>query len=191
MGEKKKRKHSVGKIDRLPPELKFTVEQMIASRKYYYKDIVGFLKENGELVSLMCVQRFAEKYRVSLEQIQVIQENFRALSEEVEKYPNMDTMEPILRIASHHALTALTSSKDEQWKNMDPEKLLSSVTSLIRAVSYKRKTDLANKTDQEAALDANKALLGDLLGKKHPELFKQVMDALDQEQALLQDTEDV
>ncbi|GHU80407.1 hypothetical protein FACS1894191_5640 [Clostridia bacterium] len=185
----RKRRRSVGKIDKLPELLKDTVEQMLLVGRTY-KEIVAFLRDNSQTVSQMSVHRYAEKYLATVETLQLAQENFRMISEEIDKYPDLDTTEVILRIASQQVLSALTRAKEEQWEDVEPDKLLKNATALIRAVSYKRKTDLANKTGQEAALDANKTLLSDLLGKKHPELFKQVIDALEQEQELLQDTED-
>lgn len=66
---------------------------------------------------------------------------------------------------------------------MEPDKLLKEASSLIRAAGYKRRVDLQNKTDTEAALDASQALLADVLGKQHPELYEQVMAVLKQEKA--------
>lgn len=50
--EQKERRRSTGKVDRLPPELKDTVEQMLLTG-CTYKEIVTFLKENGEEMSQM------------------------------------------------------------------------------------------------------------------------------------------
>ena len=51
MMEQKERRRSTGKVDRLPPELKDTVEQMLLTG-CTYKEIVAFLKENGEEMPL-------------------------------------------------------------------------------------------------------------------------------------------
>ena len=45
--EQERRRRSTGKVDRLPPELKDTVEQMLLTG-CTYKEIVAFLKANGE-----------------------------------------------------------------------------------------------------------------------------------------------
>jgi len=189
MNGEKPRKRSIGKIDKLPPELRYTVEQMLVSRQYYYKDIVAYLKENGQQVSLMSVQRYAGKYLATVEMLQLTQENFRMLAEEVEKYPDLDFTEVGLRIAGQHMLNALTSTSAEQWEEVAPDKIVKNLTALSRAVSYKRKTDIEIKTDQETALDANKTLLYDVL-KKHPDLYKQVMEVVKAEQKLLQEGDD-
>jgi hypothetical protein len=183
---RRKRNRSSGKIDRLPEHLKDAVEQMLLAGKTY-REIVAFLKDNDQSVSQMSVCRFAEKYLATVEMLQMSQENFRMMSEEVETYPNLDTTEVIMRIASQQVLSALTSAPAESWEGIDPDKLLKNGAALIRAAAYKRKTDGAVKTDRETALEANKSLLFDVLAKKHPSLYKQVMDAVNQEQALIRE----
>ena len=46
--EQERRRRSTGKVDRLPPELKDTVEQMLLTG-CTYKEIVAFLKETHGL----------------------------------------------------------------------------------------------------------------------------------------------
>lgn len=185
MGRRKQNRSS-GKIDRLPEPLRDTVEQMLLGG-LTYREIVAFLKDNSQEVSQMAVCRYARKYLATVEMLKLSQENFRMMADEVDKYPNLDTTEVIMRIASQQVLGALTSTTAEQWEGEEPDKLLKNATALIRAAAYKRKTDLANKTEQEAALEANKALLFSVLSKKHPELYRQVMEAIKREQAILQE----
>ncbi len=184
----RKRNRSSGKIDQLPPHLKDTVEQMLlVGRKYW--EIVAFLKDNAYPVSQMAVCRYAQKFLATVEMLQVAQENFRMISEQIDKYPNLDTTEAITRIANQQVLNALTSAPAQVWEEVEPDKLLKNATALIRATAYKRKTDMDVKSDMETALEANKSLLFDVLAKKHPELYDQVMDAVRQEQAALQTRE--
>lgn len=176
----RKRNRSSGKIDTLPDELKDTVEQMLLSGQSY-REIVEFLSQNNVSVSQMSVCRYAGKYLASVEMLRMSQENMRMIVEEMDKYPNLDTTEAILRVASQNVFNAIAGMDQEAWETMAPDKLLKEATSLIRAAGYKRRVDLQNKTDTEAALDASQALLADVLGKQHPELYQQVMAALKQE----------
>jgi hypothetical protein len=180
----KRRNRSSGVIDRLPAYLKEAVEQMLLGGRTY-REIVSFLRDNEKEVSQMAICRYASKYLATVEMLHVAQENFRLIGEQIEKYPNLDTTEAIMRIANQQVLNALTSAPSDVWEDTDPDKLLKNATALIRATAYKRKADLEVKTDMEAALEANKSLLFDVLAKKHPELYKQVMAALKQEQFLL------
>lgn len=184
----KKRRRRTGKIDRLSPELRSNVESMLRAG-VTYREIVAFLQENEQMVSQMCVQRFAERYLATVEMLTVAQENFRMLAEEVDKYPGMDTTEVILRVASQQALSAIANTSSEQWENVPPEKLLQNATALVRVAAYKRKTDLAVKTEQEQAIEGNKALLAELLSTKHPALYSEVMAAIKQEQLILEEVD--
>ncbi len=188
MAARKRRNRSSGKIDRLPEHLKDTVNQMLLNG-FTYREIVVFLKDQGQELSQMSVHRYAEKYLATVEMLQMSQANFKLLAEEVEKYPDLDFSEVGLRIAGQHMLNALTSTQAEQWEDVAPDKIVKNLTALTRAVSYKRKTDQELKTEQEAAMDANKTLLYDIL-KKHPELYKQVMEVVKAEQELLQESEE-
>lgn len=181
MCAQKKRKRSVGKIDRLPDHLRDAVNQMLPHCTY--KQIVTFLKDNGHELSQMAVHRYAAKYLASVEILRMSQENFKLLAEEVDKHPGLDFSEVGLRIAGQHMLNALTSIQSERLEDVDPDKIVKNLTALTRAVSYKRKTDMELKTRQEAAMDANKTLLYDVL-KKHPDLYKQVIEVVKAEQAL-------
>ncbi len=176
----RKRNRSSGKIDALPEELKSTVEQMLLSGEPY-REIVEYLSQNNVSVSQMSVCRYASKYLASVEMLKMSQENMQMMMEEMDKYPNLDATEAILRVASQNVFNAITSVAPEDWEGIQPDKLLKEASSLIRAAGYKRRVDLQNKTDTDAALDASQALLADVLGKQHPELYQQVMDALKQE----------
>lgn len=175
-----KRRRSVGKIDRLPSELRDTVEQMLLNG-FYYKDIVAYLQENGVALSQMAVKRFADKYLATVETLKIAQENFRLIADEVEKYPNLDATEILLRISSQHVLNALTNISDDDWEDAEASDIIKNATALVRAASYKHKVDLQSKSKEQAALEANKTLMFEVLARKNPDLYQQVMDALKQE----------
>lgn len=97
--EQKERRRSTGKVDRLPPELKDTVEQMLLTG-CTYKEIVTFLKENGEEMSQMAICTYAKKYLATVEMITVAQSNFSMLMDEMNRYPDLDTSEALIRLAT-------------------------------------------------------------------------------------------
>lgn len=105
--EQERRRRSTGKVDRLPPELKDTVEQMLLTG-CTYKEIVAFLKANGEEMSQMAICTYARKYLATVEMINVAQSNFSMLMDEMNRYPDLDTSEALIRLASHHVLNALS-----------------------------------------------------------------------------------
>lgn len=172
-----KRKRSVGKIDRLPLDLKGTVEQMLLTG-HTYKEIVNFLKDNGEELSQMAVCTYAKRYLATVEMVNIAQNNFSMLMDEMQKYPDLDTSEALIRLTSHHVINALTSLSEEQLKDVPVDKLIRETNSLIRAASYKKRIEVQNQENFEAGLDAVKALVFEAMAKEKPELYKQVNEFL-------------
>lgn len=182
----RRRNRSTGVIGKLDEPLKDAVEQMLLAGETY-RGIVEFLQQNDVTLSQMAVCRYARKYLATVEQLKLSQENMRMMMEEMDKYPDLDTTEAILRVASSNVFNAISSVPQEGWEDANPMKLLKEATGLIRAAGYKRRVDMQNKTGREAALDANQSLLFDVLAKKHPELYGQVVAAINAEKELAQE----
>ncbi len=170
------RKHS--KIDSLDPPLKDTVEQMLLAG-VKYSDIVDFLKDNEIEISIASVCRYAKSLNANLHQLKIAQENFRVLMEEMEKYPQLDTTEAIIRLMSHNILDAMQNAEDGYWQSMDPEKMIANVNGLIRASAYKQQIDLKNKDILAQGFDAVKELVFSAMAKEAPELYTKVVEFLD------------
>ena len=167
--ESKERRRSIGKVDRLPPELKDTVEQMLLTGSTY-KEIVTFLKENGEEMSQIAICTYAKKYLATVEMINVAQ----MLMDEMNRYPDLDTSEALIRLSSHHVMNALTNIDEEQMKDVPIEKLIKETNGLIRAAAYKKRIEVQNRDNYEAGLEAVKSLVFEAMAKDNPELYKQV-----------------
>ena len=157
--EQERRRRSTGKVDRLPPELKDTVEQMLLTG-CTYKEIVAFLKANGEEMSQMAICTYARKYLATVEMINVAQSNFSMLMDEMNRYPDLDTSEALIRLASHHVLNALTNVDEEQMKEVP--------------AAYKKRIEVQNKENYEAGLEAVQSMVFETMAKDNPELYRQV-----------------
>ena len=174
--EQERRRRSTGKVDRLPPELKDTVEQMLLTG-CTYKEIVAFLKANGEEMSQMAICTYARKYLATVEMINVAQSNFSMLMDEMNRYPDLDTSEALIRLASHHVLyVEYPSAKGfkEQMKEVPIEKLIKETNGLIRAAAYKKRIEVQNKENYEAGLEAVQSMVFETMAKDNPELYRQV-----------------
>lgn len=171
----RRRKHS--KIDALDPALKQAVEQMLLDGSTY-ADIVAFLADNGVGLSTASVCRYAQAYNANLQMLQVAQENFRRMMDEVERYPDLDMTEVIARIVSQRLLDALMAAPDEAWQSADINKLITEANGLIRAVAHKRRSDAQNQQAEEAGLDAVKSLVFATMAKERPDLYNQVAQYL-------------
>lgn len=166
------RKHS--KIDTLPPEMKATVEEMIMDGSATYSDIVAYLEQQGYSLSVSSVCRYAQGYVENLQTLQIAQANFRNMLDELERYPDLDTTEALVRVASQNLMTALTSKKDEDWSAVSVDKLMNQISGLTRAVAYKKRVELQNKSDIEAGTGDLKSALWSAMAKERPDLYKQV-----------------
>ena len=176
MGEKAgNRKHS--KIDALDPALKETVEQMLLSGSTY-SEIVDFLRESGVGISVASVCRYARTYQASVQMLSIAQENFRRMMDELDKYPNLDTTEAIIRLTSQNMLNALVNSSEEDWQGVSIDKMLRESNALIRAAAYKKRVEIQNQDTTEAGLEAVKSLVWEAMAKERPDLYRQVNDFL-------------
>ena len=166
----KGKRRIVGKIDKLSPALKDTVDQMLMSGESY-REIVQYLAKNEEIVSQSCVYRYARRFLASAEELRMVQENQRMIMTELDRYPNLDPMEAILRLSAQRIFDAVVGMKYEQWENVSADKLMAQVTGLARAIAYKKGVDVKTKSEAEIALEANQSLLYDVLKKENPKLY--------------------
>lgn len=169
------RKHS--KIDALEPALKETVEQMLLTGSTY-REIVDYLGENGVGISTSSVFRYAQDYLASVQTLAIAQENFRRMMDELDKYPDLDTTEAIIRLTSQNLLNALANSSEEDWQGVSVDKMLREANALVRAAAYKKRVDIQNQDAAEAGLEAVKSLVFEAMAKEQPELYRQVNEFL-------------
>jgi len=165
------RKHS--KIDQLDPTVKETVDEMIKTGAYY-REIVDYIKSNGISVSLAAVGRYAKNLMTTLDSLRMSQENFRAIMEETEKYPNLDVTEGILRLLSGHMLEAVSKMPEEQLKELDFDTLSKNAVALMRAAAYKKQIDIKNKDILENGAEQFQSLIFEAMAKERPDLYKEV-----------------
>ena len=175
MGRNNRR--ACGKIDKLPPDLKDTVDQMLVSGQTY-REIVSYLADNGEQLSQAAVSRYAQRFLANAQQLRIAQENFRMILTETERYPELDPAEAILRMASQKVFDAVSKLGETELECISPEELLRQATALCRAVAYKKKSDTAVKSDKQIALEANQSLLYDTIKKNNPRLYNKLMDEI-------------
>lgn len=171
------KRRAVGKIDKLPVELKDTVDQMLLTGQTY-REICRYLAENEVQLTQASVSRYARRFLASANELRIAQENFRMILAETERYPDLDPAEAILRLASQKAFEALSLIGEDSWQDATPEKILANATALARAVAYKKKIDTDVKSDEMIALDNNQTLLYENLRKRNPALYQKLLDEI-------------
>ncbi len=176
MEKRQNRKHS--KIDSLTPELKETVEQMLLGG-CTYAEIVDYLQEQGVGISTASICRYAKNYNANLEMLNIAQENFRRMMDEMEKYPDLDTTEAIIRLSSQHIFNALANTTEADWSDVNIAKLLKETNGLIRAAAYKKHIEVQDQNTTETGLEAVKNMVFEAMAKERPDLYRQVAQYLE------------
>lgn len=168
-----KRKHS--KIDALPSDIKEAVEQMILG-DYTYRDVCNFVQDTANVtLSEAAVCRYARGLNATVQEIRLASENMRTLTEEMQKYPQLDTTEGIARLISHKVLQAVREMDEAALKESDPLKLIEKATALIRAVSVKNSTDVKTANLKNVAFESFKEEIFDAMAKENPELYRSLV----------------
>lgn len=178
MARRKNRSRS--KISRLPPEIRSTVDAMVqATADFTYTDIQEYLAEQGVEISTSAIGTYVRELMDSLEALTVAQETMRAMMETAAKVPEVDAVEIINRIAGQKMLQAVINRPEEEWTEVELDKLLREMNAMTKAVAYKQRIDQQNKTDAQAAADELKAQFFSALGTEHPDLYRQVVQILE------------
>lgn len=165
------RKHSI--IDGLPADIKEAVEEMIRN-DFTYREIVDYIKGNGFDISVASVCRHAKGLNATLQSLRLAQENFRVITEEMDKYPDLDTTEGMVRLLSHLMMERVQSLTAEELMIVSPDKLLKQVNNLVRTAAYKKNLDLKNQDIMEAGYEKVNKTFFDALAKERPELYAEV-----------------
>lgn len=172
-----RRKHS--KIDGLDQKLKDTVEAMLLSGSTY-REVVEYLAENDIPISTAAVCRHAQNLNASVKELNIAQENFRKMMEEMEKYPDLDTTEAIIRLTSSNLFQRIANTDETDWERVKLDKVLKESTSLIRAAAYKKQIDIKNQEVLDSAVDEMKSDIFAAMAKEEPELYAAVAKYLNQ-----------
>lgn len=163
-----------GKIDRLEQQTKDEVEQMLLSG-VTYREIVAYLKARGVELSRMAVCTYAKRFLATTQMLHIAQENFRMLTDEIDRHPNLDTTEGIIQIMSNSILNTLANAQPEDWQKISIDKLLREANSLVKVTAYKR----SRRDPGEAAMQSVNGMLFQAMAKENPELYEQVRRFLD------------
>ncbi|MCM1224498.1 MAG: DUF3486 family protein [Lachnospiraceae bacterium] len=165
------RKHYA--IDKLPPEIKETVDEMIKA-DFTYREIVDYIQTSGNVISISAVQRYAANFMQTLQNIRITQANFRAIMDETENYSNVDFTEPLMRLLCGQLLEQISNLSSEQLQELGIDEIIKNTIALTRAVAYKRSLDIKNKSAIENGADYFQGMLYELMAKENPKLYREL-----------------
>ena len=161
-----RRKHS--KIDNLEPAVKETVDEMIKTGAYY-REIVDYIQSHGVSISLAAVGKYAKNLMSTLDALRLSQENFRAIMEETDRYPDLDMTDGILRLLCNQMLDAINKLPE-----IDFDTLSKNAVALTRAVAYKKNVDTKTRDLLENGAEQFKDLIYEAMAAERPDLYKEV-----------------
>lgn len=168
---KKNRNHS--SINRLPSHIRQTVDEMIKS-DFTYHEIVNYIRENGEEISISSVQRYASNLNETLESLRLARENFQIIMEESTKIRDLDASDAILTLLQNQIFRAINNLKPEQTENIDLEKLIRNSVAVTRATSYKKKIDSECKSVLSQNAEDFDNLIFQAMADENPELYEEI-----------------
>ena len=180
MARRRNRKHSI--IDGLPHDLKETVEQMLVDG-YTYIEIIDYLKAHSVSISQASISRYARTYLAEHDAVMASNVNLQHMMEEINKYPDLDTTEAIIRVISHNLLNVVSKASEEDWQEVDLAKVIRETSALARASAYKKRIALQNQDALDTGLDAVKGLVFAQLAKERPDLYRQLAEYVDAKKA--------
>ena len=164
-----RRKHS--KIDNLEPAVKETVDEMIKTGAYY-REIVDYIQSHGVSISLAAVGKYAKNLMSTLDALRLSQENFRAIMEETDRYPDLDMTDGILRLLCNQMLDAINKLPEERLSEIDFDTLSKNAVALTRAVAYKKSVDTKTRDLLENGAEQFKDLIYEAMAAERPDLYK-------------------
>ena len=159
-----RRKHS--KIDNLEPAVKETVDEMIKTGAYY-REIVDYIQSHGVSISLAAVGKYAKNLMSTLDALRLSQENFRAIMEETDRYPDLDML-------CNQMLDAINKLPEERLSEIDFDTLSKNAVALTRAVAYKKNVDTKTRDLLENGAEQFKDLIYEAMAAERPDLYKEV-----------------
>lgn len=184
----RKERRRTGKIDKLPVALKDSVDNLLLAGAPY-REIVQFLRENDVELSQQAVSNYARRFLATTQQLRMAHENYRFLSEEIERAPDMDTTEGIVRIVSNALLMQLANATPEDWDGLDMKTLLREANALIKVTAHKRRSDALNESDSEKAAKRVTVDLFHAISKSDPVLYERMCAEVKKQAALLEEKE--
>ena len=180
MGEQRRRTRIRCKIDDLPPDVKVTVDLMLADTRNTYQQIVDYIDSTdcGITVSKSAVGTYALRKNAAVQRLKEAQEQTKVLIEAVKSNPDADYTEPALQIIGGE-LTKKFAAAQEEWDEMPLDKAGRLMDALSRTKVYKDKirADLAAKT--KVALEEFKRQVYAEF-EKYPDLLERIISIANQ-----------
>ena len=175
----RKIKRVYSKVDKLPKELRHEIEEMLLTRTATYAEISDYVASQGHSLSASSVARYAKRYAETVSMLEISQENLRMITGEIEKHPEVDGTEALIRMMTSAVMNALARIEQSELDALEIKDLLQQTTSLIRTASNKRRTDAQIKDIKDEAITEYIGHLSATIAEEKPELYAELLEFLE------------
>lgn len=175
---KREPNRSYGKIRSLNVDVRNIVDMMLQSN-CKYQEIVEFIKDNADVdVDRSMVCRYARRLNSELKDLRFAQQNLKLFTDEINRYPGIDSTEAIARLLSSKILLAIQELKENAWEDIDPLELIDKSAKLMRVVSYKKDVDIKTQNIKNIAFDSFKEDIFNIMAEENPQLYNSLVEYL-------------
>lgn len=175
-------------FDLLEPDVLDTVKQMLLTGAAY-RDVQDFLAKQKISIEINDIDAFSASLNADVAALRSAQDTLQSMLLEVDRQPDLDASDALLRLASQHLLRILSHTDEKKWSEMEIDKLLSATVGLVNAAVYKKRADYTIQKTSKTGIDAIKKTVFRALAKECPELYKELSAFLDQKKATIQGTD--
>lgn len=186
MGKERSKKRVSSKVDLLPEDIRFKVDEMIVDTSNTYQDIADWLCEQGFDVSKSSVGRYAMRTTGAVQRLMEAQKQTEALVSVIKKNPDVDYTDAGLMMLMD-GLVKKISTAEEEFDSLPLDKAGRLITAISRTKVYKDRVKQDMKKKVELAFQG---MEGDLMAaiKADPELAKELKTVLEKaKEKMMQD----
>lgn len=184
--QKQRRRTRVSsKIDRLPPEIKQQVDDMMLDNTISFQEISDWLKEMGFDISRGAVGRYSLRKTAAAERLAENLEQTKVILDWIERNPNIDPAKAA-QMALTSGLMQRISTADEEYLEMPLDKAGRLLTSLRRVDVAERKLVFDMRSKIDLAFEQLENQIMDVI-KHDPVLSAQLRDLLTKAKGMIAD----
>jgi hypothetical protein len=177
MGNERQRTRITSKIDQLPPSVKEDFDTMLNDTSITYNELSQWLlKEHKIKISKSAIGRYALRTNAAKQRFREAQEQTNQLVKMIKDNPDVDYTDINIRMVMA-GLTERLAHAQEEWDDIELDKIGRLVNSLARTDMYKRKTFHDMKKSQEHAFNEMEERLMNLV-KSHKDLSNKMSAVL-------------
>lgn len=174
-------------FDQLEPDVLNMVKQMLLAGGAY-SDVQDFLAKQNISIEINDIHAFSASLNADVAALRSAQDSLQSMLLEVDRQPELDASDALLRLASQHLLRILSHTDEEKWSEIEIDKLLSATVGLVNAAVYKKRADYTIQKTSQTGIDAIKKIVFRALAKERPKLYRELSAFLDQKKANIQGT---